>query len=327
MSANNAIPKVRLGLYPTPLQKAPRFGAGLGHNIWIKRDDLCGVVLGGNKIRKLEYLLADAREKGHDYIITTGAAQSNHATLTAAACRRLGLEVELILKARGVTEPVGNLLLDELMEVPVTMIDTDSYDEVYAAIDRRCRELEAAGRKPYTIPVGGSVPLGALGYVDCVAEMAAQAGAEGFKIDHIVASSGSGGTHAGLLMGAKFMNPTARVTGIMVSPEQNFQQTIFDLTREASALLGRANPARLEDVVLKDYTGPGYAKMSRAGLSAIKRLASQEGIFVDPVYTGKALAGLIDLCEKGYFQADENIAFIHTGGAPALFAVPPRPVD
>lgn len=321
------IPKIKLGLYPTPLQKARRFSDSLGRRIWIKRDDLCGVVLGGNKVRKLEYLMADALNKGCDYIITTGAAQSNHATLTAAACRRLGLEVELILKGRGVTEPLGNLLLDEMMDVPVTLVDSDSYDDVYAAIDRRRRELEAAGRRPYLIPVGGSTPLGALGYADCVSEMAAQAESQGFAINHIVSCSASGGTHAGLLLGAKLLNPAIKVTGIMTSPEKDFQQTVFDLARSAADLLQNPNPVKLEDVVLKDYTGPGYALMSRAGLAAIKRLASLEGIFLDPVYTGKGLAGFLDLCGQGHFQPDENIVFIHSGGAAALFAVPPRAVD
>lgn len=327
MQAKNNIAKVSLGIYPTPLAKAEHLSADLGRQIWIKRDDLCGVALGGNKIRKLEYLLADARAKGHDYIITTGAAQSNHATLTAAACRRLGLEVELILKERGVTDPVGNLLLDQLMDVPVTLVDTDSYDDVYAAIDRRMRELEKAGRKPYLIPVGGSVPLGALGYVDCVTEMAAQAEAQGFRIDHIVACSGSGGTHAGLLLGASLLTPAPKVTGIMVSLETDFQRTIFDLARASAELLGLEVFPSLKEVVLKDYTGPGYAKMSRAGLAAIKRLACQEGVFLDPVYTGKSLAGLLDLCDRGYFRPEENIVFLHSGGAPALFAVPPEAVD
>lgn len=327
MSVGKNIPKVSLGLYPTPLQKAERFSAGLQRKIWIKRDDLCGVVLGGNKVRKLEYLLADALENGCDYIITTGAAQSNHATLAAASCRRLGLEVELILKGRGVTEPLGNLLLDELMNVPVTMVDSDDYRDVYAAIDKKIGELEAAGRKPYLIPVGGSVPLGALGYVDCVSEMAAQAEAQGFKIDHIVACSGSGGTHAGLLLGGKLMNPDIKVTGIVASPEKDFQKTIFDLTLAAADLLGVTVPLAIDDVVLKDYTGPGYAQMSKAGLAAIKRLASEEGIFLDPVYTGKGLAGLLDLNEQGYFQPGENIVFIHSGGAPAIFAVPANAAD
>lgn len=327
MTAHPSIPKVSLGIYPTPLQPALRFGGRLGHKIWLKRDDLCGLALGGNKIRKLEYLLADALAKGYDYIITTGAAQSNHATLTAAACRRLGLEVELILKGRGVTEPLGNLLLDQLLDVPVTMIDADDYAPVYAAIDQKCRGLTAAGRKPYVIPVGGSVPLGALGYVDCVAEMAAQAETMGFKIDHIVACSGSGGTHAGLLLGAARLNPAPKVTAVMAAPEEDFQKTIFDLTLAAADILGQKTSLTLDDVILKDYIGPGYAQMSRAGLSAIKTLASLEGIFIDPVYTGKTLAGLIDLCQKGYFRPDENIVFIHSGGAPALFAIPTTPAD
>jgi D-cysteine desulfhydrase family pyridoxal phosphate-dependent enzyme len=319
--AAKKIEKLRLGFYPTPMAKLDSISKETGVNFYIKRDDLCGVCFGGNKIRKLEYLLAYAKAEGYDTVITTGGAQSNHATLTAACCRKLGLDVVLVLKKRGVTDKKGNLLLDDILNVEVVFVDADDYKDVYAEADRIIEKLKAKGKKPYMIPVGGSVPLGALGYYDAVGEIAAQAKAMNFSIDHIVCCSGSGGTHGGVILGAKAQGGI-KVTGIVVSVEDDFQKEICRIANEAAELIGMKPDIPLEDVVLKEYIGPGYAKPSEEGSAAIRFMAEHEGIFLDPVYTGKTFAGFLDLCKKGYFAPGENVVFIHTGGTPALFAIP-----
>jgi D-cysteine desulfhydrase family pyridoxal phosphate-dependent enzyme len=315
------IEKIRLGHYPTPLVRLETISRETGLHFYIKRDDLCGIAFGGNKVRKLEYLLAHAKAKGFDTILTAGGAQSNHALLTAACCRKLGLEALLLLKKRGVTEPRGNLLLADLMKTPVRFIDTDSYAEVYAQAETLMEALRAEGKNPWLIPVGGSVPLGALGYLDAAEEIAVQAGEQGFPVDHILCCSGSGGTHAGLLLGAKTLG--ARVTGIVVSVEENFQEEIYALALETAQLAGIDVGIRLEDVALKAYIGPGYARPSEEGDAAIRFMAEKEGIFLDPVYTGKAFAGFLDLCAQGFFAPGEHVVFVHTGGGPGLFALYP----
>ena len=202
MTGYNHLPRVPLGIYPTPFYKLEQISAQYGRDIYIKRDDLCGVALGGNKVRKLEYLLAKAKADGCDTVFTTGGAQSNHAMLTAACASRLGMKTILLLKDRGVTGHLGNLVLDEIYGAQVRMIDTDDYQDIYREMDRLGAELAAQGHKCCPIPVGGSTALGAIGYVHCVEELAAQV-PEGVTIDHIVSATGSGGTTAGLLLGAK----------------------------------------------------------------------------------------------------------------------------
>ena len=283
---------------------------------------MSGVALGGNKVRKLEYLLADAKAKGCDTIITTGAAQSNHATITAACCKRLRLDVILVLKQRGVTEKKGNLLLDDLMGVKVVFVDSDHDDEVFTEIERISDELRVAGKKPYFIPVGASVPLGSIGYVDCIKEMMEQAAAQDVKIDHIVCCAGSGGTHAGVVLGAKLFGNGAKVTGIIVAPKEDFQGQVLEIANGACEILETELRLTRGDIVMEDYVGPGYSKPSEQGNAAIRLMAENEGIFLDPVYTGKTFAGLLDLCAKGYFSDDETIVFLHSGGVASLFAIP-----
>ena len=199
----NDLPRVSLGVFPTPFYKLESISAKYGKNIWIKRDDMCGVALGGNKVRKLEFLLADAKAQGCDTVFTTGGAQSNHAMLTAACAARLGMKCILILKKRGVTEHKGNLVLDDIYGADVRFMNTDSYDDIYAEMHRVGEELAKEGHKSYYIPVGGSNPLGAVGYVNGVREFTVQALAAGIRVGHIVSATGSGGTTAGLLLGAK----------------------------------------------------------------------------------------------------------------------------
>ena len=225
----NTFEKESLGLFPTPMYRLPNLSRELGTNVWIKRDDLCGVALGGNKVRKLEYLLKEARDQGYDLVMTTGQAQSNHAMLTAACALRMGLDCILVLKKRGVTARKGNLILNHLMGVEVRYMDTDSYDDIYEEMDRIGEEL---GRKVYKIPCGGSNALGSLGYIDCMKEVADS----GVHFDHLVCACGSGGTAAGCVLGAKIHLPETKVMCSMVDNDP-FDVIVPRLMREAADLL------------------------------------------------------------------------------------------
>ena len=305
---------------PTPLYKLENLSRETGKNIYIKRDDMTGAALGGNKVRKLEFLLADARAKGADVVLTAGGPQSNHAMLTAACAAKLGMSAILVLKKRGVLSG-GNLILDEIFGAEVRFVDTDSYDGVYAEMERIMADLRAQGHAPYFIPVGGSVPLGCLGYVNCAKEIANQAEDLGVDFDIIVSATGSGGTYAGLTLGAKLFLPGTASVGIGVCDDP-FEAISLDLMRETAALLEADVPVEAADIHIHYHIGPGYAIPSPEGAAAVRRLARTEGILVDPVYTGKALAGFFQLLEEdSAFRDAENILFLHTGGAGALFAV------
>ena len=304
--------KVPLGIFPTPIQRLNNISKLLGTNVFIKRDDLTGVGLGGNKIRKLEYLFAEAKKQGAEVVFTTGGAQSNHAMLTAASAGRLGMKAILILKKRGVTERLGNQLLEHLMGTEVIFMDTDDYNDIYAEMDKIGKKL---GKPYYKIPCGGSNALGSLGYVDCVREISEQP----IHFDHIVAAEGSGGTMAGLTLGAKLYGLKAKVHGMMVDTDP-FDRITLSLAREAAELLNADVEISGDDFALKDMCGPGYAVPSDEGNGAIRLMAEKEGIFLDPVYTGKAFAGLLKLAEEGEFSETENVLFIHTGGAGGIFA-------
>ena len=314
------LPRLPLGVYPTPLYKLENISARYGRNIWIKRDDLCGVALGGNKVRKLEFLLAEAKQQGCDTVFTTGGAQSNHAMLTAACAARLGMQCILILKERGVTERLGNLILDEIYGADVRFMDTDSYDDIYAEMHRVAEELSKDGHKSYFIPCGGSNALGALGYAACVEELTAQADAQGVHFGHIVSATGSGGTTAGLLLGAKLFCPDTKVTGIGVDDDP-FGEIVPALAAEAVSLLGGTLDRRADDFGMVFHLGDGYAIPNPEDTPYIEELARSEGILLDPVYTGKAWAGMLKLLQSGYFEDQEDILFVHTGGAAALFAM------
>ena len=309
----NELKKLSLGLFPTPVHRLSNISGLLGTNVYVKRDDMTGLGLGGNKVRKLEYLLADAKAQGAKVVFTTGGAQSNHAMLTAAAARKLGMTPILILKKRGVTARQGNQLLEYLMGVDVRFMDTDSYADIYSEMDRVGQEL---GVPYYKIPCGGSNALGTLGYVDCVREIAQQ----GYTFDHIICAEGSGGTMAGLALGAKLHMPNARVTGMMVDTDP-FEEITVHLMREAAALLGADVEVCRDDFDLRDLCGPGYAIPSEEGDAAVRLMASQEGIFLDPVYTGKAFAGLVAMAKEGAFKPHDRVLFLHSGGAGGLFAV------
>jgi D-cysteine desulfhydrase family pyridoxal phosphate-dependent enzyme len=309
-------PRVSLALLPTPLYKLPNVSRVLGKSVWIKRDDMTGVALGGNKVRKLEFLLADALKAGAQLVMTTGGGQSNHAMLTAACAFRLGLEPLLLLKKRGVWQCRGNQVLNHLMGAEVRLIDTGSYDDIYAEMDRVGL---SSGKKFYKIPCGGSVPLGCLGYVSCMKEIAEQAAAHRVRFDHIVCATGSGGTHAGTALGARLFLPGTRVTGVAVDTDP-FAVVVPELMRGTARLLELDMEIHKAEVELTPMWGDGYGIPSKAGNEAVKYMAQNEGVFLDPVYTGKAFAGLLKLNSEGIFDGAENILFLHTGGAGGLFA-------
>ena len=313
MKTTQDFDRISIGVFPTPVQKLDNVSRLLGTQVYVKRDDLTGLGLGGNKVRKLEYLLADAKAQGAEVVFTTGGAQSHHAMLTAAAARKLGMMPILILKKRGVTARQGNQLLEHLMGVDVRFMDTDDYADIYAEMDRVGKAL---GRPYYKIPCGGSNALGTLGYVDCAREIRDQ----GLHFDHLICAEGSGGTMAGLALGAKLYLPGTRVTGMMVDSDP-FEEITVRLMREAAALLDADVQVSAEDFDLRDLCGPGYAIPSQEGNAAVAMMAENEGLFLDPVYTGKAFAGLIAMAREGAFKPTDRVLFLHSGGAGGLFAV------
>ena len=313
MKTLDSFPKISLGVFPTPIQRLNNISTLLHTNVYVKRDDLSGLGLGGNKVRKLEFLLAEAQEQGAEIVFTTGGAQSNHAMLTAAAAGKLGMKAILVLKKRGVTACMGNQLLEHLMGTDVRFLDTDNYADIYAEMDRIGKEL---GKPYYKIPCGGSNALGSLGYVNCAKEISDQ----GMHFDHIFCAEGSGGTLAGLALGAKLFLPGTKVHGMMVDSDP-FDRITPALMREAADLLEIELEITPEDYLLRDMCGPGYAISSPEGNAAVALMAAREGLFLDPVYTGKAFAGLIKMAEEGAFRKDDNVLFLHSGGAGGLFAV------
>ena len=318
MKTIHDFPRVPLCAGPTPLQFLPNLSRKYGKGIYIKRDDMTGVGLGGNKVRKLEFLLADAKAKGADVVFTTGGAQSNHAMLTAACCGKLGMKTVLFLKERGVTEEKGNLLLDRLLGAEVRFVDTDDYESVYAEMDRLAEELRARGRVPYAIPLGGSTALGALGYVAAMEEAYRQGTELGVRFDHTVCVCGSGGTAAGVALGTYLCSPATKVTAVAVD-DAPFGEIVEDLMAGALALLERSGEAApLPEI--RYHVGAGYGIPGPEVTAAVEELARLEGIFLDPVYTGKAFAETLSLLREGDFEG-ENLLFLHSGGAGGLFAV------
>jgi L-cysteate sulfo-lyase len=319
-------PRISLAHLPTPLEFLPRLTKHLGGpNIFVKRDDCTGLGTGGNKTRKLEFLMGDALRKGATTIITAGAVQSNHARQTAAAAARCGLKCTIIFEHRieDASESYlksGNVLLDRLFGARTCNIrkGADMASEMEAVAEK----LEQEGEVAYIIPGGGSNPVGALGYVNCAYELMMQANQQGLAVDHIVHATGSAGTQAGLAAGLKAVHADVPLLGIGVgAPRQEQEQRVFELAARTADFIGAAGTVRREDVVCNcDYVGPGYGVPTDAMNAAVLLLARLEGLLFDPVYTGKALAGLIDLVGKGWFKGAENVVFIHTGGSAGLFA-------
>ena len=318
-------PRIRVGHLPTPLERLDRLSDALGGpEIWVKRDDCTGLATGGNKTRKLEFLMAEAVEAGADTVMTQGATQSNHARQTAAFAAKLGLRCHILLEDRtGSDDPNynhnGNVFLDLLHGATTEKRGPglDMNAEMEAVADRQ----RAAGRTVYTIPGGGSNPTGALGYVNCALELVDQANAQGLPIDHLVHATGSAGTQAGLIVGLKAMNAGIPLLGIGVrAPKPKQEQSVFALATATAEKLGCPGVVRRDDVVANtDYVGAGYGIPNDGTIEAIEMFARLEGILLDPVYSGKGAAGLIDLIRRGVFRKGQRIVFLHTGGAAALF--------
>ncbi|MEX2501927.1 MAG: D-cysteine desulfhydrase [Trueperaceae bacterium] len=319
----------------TPLEPMPRLSAELGGpELWIKRDDLTGLGGGGNKTRKLELLVADALARGADTLVTTGAPQSNHCRLTAAAAAKEGLACRLLLEERVegsyADDAVGNRLLFDLLGVETIEVVPAGTD-LAAGMARMAERAEAEGRTPYTVPGGGSNALGALGYAACADELLQQAFELGVAFDHLVTASGSGGTHAGLVAGLHASSAGLPATGVSVRSERAAQEVkILDLAQAACELARVPASVPASAVVVRDdQVGPGYSLPTEAMREAVGLFARCEAILLDPVYTGKAAAGLIAMVREGAFRSDDRVVFVHTGGSAALHAYPRqvRPQD
>lgn len=315
-------PRVQLAQLPTPLEEAPRLSDRLGVRVLIKRDDQTGLTLGGNKARKLEFLIGDAVASGVDTVITTGGSQSNHARMTAGACRRAGLDCRLVLNRGPHDETQGNLLLDYMLEARVTWADTEDPADAIPLMESLARELESEGKKPYVIPRGGSIPQGAAGYVAMIPELLDQLATLDVEPAWLYLATGSGGTHSGTIAGLRAMESALPVQGISVSrPREQQEAKIFELSNQTLEFLGLTQTVTKDDVRVDDrYRGPGYGYPAPETFEAIEIMARDEAIILDPVYTGKAMAGLIGHAREGRFGPGDTVVFVHTGGAPALFA-------
>ena len=310
---------------PTPLEPLPRLSAALGGPaLWIKRDDCTGLAGGGNKTRKLEFLMGDALAQGADCVITQGATQSNHVRQAAAACAREGLPCHLLLEDRtGFTDPDyrdnGNVLMDRVLGA--TLEERPAGTDMDAAMAEVAARLTAEGRTPYVIPGGGSNRVGALGYANAALELLQQANDRGLRIDRLVHATGSAGTQAGLVAGLVAANSGIPVLGVGVRAPAPVQHAkVLELARATSDYLGARTAIEDDDVQVNcDYIGEGYGIPTAGAIEAIRLLAELEGIFLDPVYSAKGMAGLIDLIRRGHYGADEQIVFLHTGGAQALY--------
>lgn len=321
----SAFPRVSLCHQPTALEKLPRLSAALGGpRLWIKRDDCTGLASGGNKTRKLEFLVADALNKDADILVTQGAVQSNHVRQTAAAACKFGLDCHALLERRVPDrapdyENTGNVLFDHLFGT--TLEYRPAGLDMNAEAVKVAEKLAAAGRKPYFIPGGGSNEVGALGYVSCAFELLDQIKEQHLDVGWIVLASGSAGTHAGMLAGLHAAGSDIPVMGISVRhPAETQIQVVQKLATSTAAQLTDM-PFGVEKVIVDDgYVGAGYGQPTQGTLDAISLIARQEGVLLDPVYTGKGLAGLVGLIEQRFFETDKDVVFLHTGGSAALFA-------
>lgn len=324
----NALPHLKYGVYPTPIEEAPRFRQALGRNaprVFIKRDDYTGPGFGGNKVRKLEYVLAKAMADGAEVAITSGGLKSNHARVTAAMCARLGLRCVLVLNSAAVTHEglkPASLAVDELFGAEVVRVS--KREERATMVESIAENLRGEGKNVAVIPIGASIPLGALGFVRAVQETRAQFEATGARIDYIFHSSSSGGTQAGIVAGCQLFDwREVKIVGVSADdPSASISEEVGKIIRG----VGEALSAQLsEDVtVLDEYVGAGYGVPSAQGDEAIELLARTEGMILDPVYTAKAMAALIDWVRKGKLTENDNVMFWHTGGQLALFYTPEK---
>lgn len=327
----NTIARLHFAHLPTPIEELPNLSKALnGSRIFVKRDDQTGLAFGGNKTRKLEFLIAEAREQGADLLISGGAMQSNHCRQTAAAAARYGFECKLVLTGARPEHATANLLLDQLFGAEIITVEDRAFrDEI---LQKTFDDALTAGKKPYLVPYGGSSPTGAMGYTFAMEELMKQLNGDlgGFQnlrglergVDWIVFGTSSGGTHAGLVLGQRLFGYKGKVLGISIDePEEELKSHVSDLASLASEKLGeRIQFSRNDVLATEDYCQAGYGVFGEGEREAIHLFAKHEGLLLDPVYTGRAAAGMIDLIRKGFFKKDETILFWHTGGQPALFA-------
>jgi D-cysteine desulfhydrase family pyridoxal phosphate-dependent enzyme len=311
------IPRVHFAHLPTPIEELPRLTEYLeGPKILVKRDDQTGLAFGGNKTRKLEFLVAEALEQGARMLITGGALQSNHCRQTAAAAARFGMDCTLVLNGEMPAQPSANLLLDQMFGAEIVTVADRAYRD--QTLQETFDKATAAGRRPYLVPYGGSSPTGALGYAFAVEEFMKQ----NVKVDWMVFGTSSGGTHAGLVLGQRAFGYQGKVLGISIDePEEWLKARVSKLASDASEKMGERIDFTGDDILAnEEYCKAGYGVLTEAEREAVRLFAKYEGLLLDPVYTGRAAAGMIDLIRKGFFEKDETVLFWHTGGQPALFA-------
>ena len=313
--------RVSLGHFPTPVEHLKSISAFLGGpQIYIKRDDCTGLATGGNKTRKLEFILADALDKNADLVVTVGAIQSNHARQTAAACAKLGLRCLIILEHRLKGAPEiynnsGNVFLNKVFGSEMIMCPKDRVVEDYA--DEIIGERRQSGENPYFIPVGGSNHLGELGYIECFREITKDQNSESFS--HIILATGSGGTHAGLIAGKTIFKSDIEVIGISIKGTKKEQEEkVFQLAINSLEYVSGPSPSKEDVIIMDDFVGPGYAEPTDGMRKALSLMATKEGILLDPVYSGKAFDGLIGLIKSNFFQPSDKVLFLHTGGSAAI---------
>lgn len=314
------LPRVELIKAPTPLEHWQRLSEKLGVSLFVKREDVGGIGLGGNKLRKLEFLLGKARQEGATWVLTTGGPQSNHARLTAAAAAKYGLGCTLFLRGKSEASPAGNLLLDYLFGADVKLLGDVDYAFADQAMANTANELRIAGHRPVTIPLGGATAEGTAAYVEAFTEIAEQHSDAGRTPDFVVVAAGTGSTYAGLVFGAHIVSFHTKVIGISVSWTQNkLESESRRIINEVETLLETQLASQPEHWIEAGFIGSGYSQVSVGGLTAVKLAARTEGVLLDTTYTGKAFAGLIDLVQCGTIPAGSNVTFIHTGGTPELY--------
>jgi len=321
------LPRISLGNYPTPLTEAHHLSAALGGpRIIIKRDDLTGLALGGNKCRKLEFVMADAKLKGVDTVITTGSSQSNFALQMATAARKLDMEAYLVLFKGVHAETQGNLLLHDILDSKVRIIEVDLSEllggTIMVKMNALADELSQQGRHPLVIPAGAHTPIGTTGWVNAADEIWQQLQAQNIDAQYIVVTTGSSGTQAGLEVGVKYLGLPLKVIGISIfNQKANAINEVVNMANETAKFLNLDLTFTPDEItVYDDYIGEGYGIITDGCIQAIRLVAQTEGIFLDPVYTSKAMAGFIDLIHKGQFTTKDSVVFVHSGGIPALFA-------
>lgn len=321
------LPRITLGQWPTPIHELRRLSDMLeGPRIFVKREDLTGLALGGNKCRKLEYVLADAQLRGIDTLISSGSSQSNFALQMAAASRTLGMEPYLVLVKGLHTETQGNLLLHKLLDSNVKIVEVDDpkkmFSEINVQMNELSEELKSQGRHPMVVPAGAFMPVGTAGWVNAAEEISRQFKALNINLHYAVLTNGSGGTQAGLLLGFNQLGESLKVIGVSVLFDKNeAADAVASQIEDTAKLLSLNSTIKPNQImVYDDYIGSGYGVPTLECIQAIKRVAQTEGFFLDPVYTGKAMAGLIHLIKQGFFHKKDNILFLHTGGVAADFA-------